>query len=724
MDKGIYRYHIDTKTVDPQRLLPDYYISFYLEDSEGNLWLGTFKKGLLRIPNQALLDFRNNDFVNKNKPMALSAGGGDTLYALTGEGQLYLVDEQNAVTPLALAKKDPQNRLQYVAASQRLYFNDTYYDLEKKQFVPIVTVAIKSTQVIPPNNLLLGDYTGILLYSTDEKPATLQKELDNYEFLFAPVKVENKPETINLGRISEAHYQASGQRFWIGASSQLFVLEKGDTTKLTHHQQPIVALSVTSWNDTAYVATADEILVFAGTTYTETLKAGNVPLLHKIRRIEQRDGRLYVMSSEGFQCIDLITKTAHTLTLSDGLLSNKILDFALLEHCCYLLTSQGLQKIPYELLKQPLAPLKAVFESIYVDQQLVDKELVGNFAYYQNELEANFDLYYLRDRSQVVYQYRLLGVDKKWIQLPVGQHQIRYNALGAGHYQLQLQALDKKRWTAPIAYYSFYIALPFWQTWWFISLCIVGVVLLVSLFFLLRIRLLKQQNKLLLDKKAIEKQLVESQQSALRSQMNPHFLFNALNSIQEMIMINDKKSASNYLGKFADLMRLYLNQSREESITLAEELEALTLYLELEQVRFEDSLTIKLEVSPTLSPDVFTLPPMLIQPYVENAFKHGLLHLSTNRHLYIGFVLEEKEQLLCCTIRDNGVGRATSGRIKHAQKVHHSSFASSATQRRLELLNYNKKKLITATIKDLTNEAGHAVGTEVNLCIPLDWEVE
>ena len=220
----------------------------------------------------------------------------------------------------------------------------------------------------------------------------------------------------------------------------------------------------------------------------------------------------------------------------------------------------------------------------------------------------------------------------------------------------------------------------------------------------------------------MEKELIESRQTALRSQMNPHFLFNALNSIQEMIMVNEKKLAGQYLGKFADLMRMYLNQSRKNTIALSEELEALNLYLDLEKVRFEDSLRIYYEVAPDLDVDNIIIPPMLIQPYVENAFKHGLLHRQYNRLLKIKFDYQSSPKILLCTIEDNGVGREKSAEINLQRALYHESFSSSATQKRLELLNYNKKHPIVVVLEDLKDESsGDAIGTRVVLQIPLDW---
>ena len=160
---------------------------------------------------------------------------------------------------------------------------------------------------------------------------------------------------------------------------------------------------------------------------------------------------------------------------------------------------------------------------------------------------------------------------------------------------------------------------------------IVGLLIIgsfTSFLFFTRFRV-QQQNKLLAAKVTtieFEKDKTRMELTALKSQMNPHFIFNALNSIQEFIILNDKKKANQFMGKYADLVRSTLDMSDKESITLEEEVKSLELYLELEKLRFEDNFSYSIDVSGDLVEKNYKLPAMLIQPYVENAIKHGLLH--------------------------------------------------------------------------------------------------
>jgi hypothetical protein len=216
---------------------------------------------------------------------------------------------------------------------------------------------------------------------------------------------------------------------------------------------------------------------------------------------------------------------------------------------------------------------------------------------------------------------------------------------------------------------------------------------------------------------AIEKQYRDSELKALKAQMNPHFIFNALNSIQEYIILNQKNLAGDYLGKFADLMRTYLHHSDAGFITVEEEVESLHMYLELEALRFEDTLRYSIDIEKAFKNMTIKIPTMLIQPYIENALKHGLLHRLEDRKLQVSFA-QKDDSTIVCIIKDNGVGRKKAEEIKAQSNALHKSFATKATENRLQLLNFGKDKKIGVTIEDLLHDDLTAAGTKVTLNIP------
>jgi tetratricopeptide (TPR) repeat protein len=257
-----------------------------------------------------------------------------------------------------------------------------------------------------------------------------------------------------------------------------------------------------------------------------------------------------------------------------------------------------------------------------------------------------------------------------------------------------------------------------------IGTLLIGSLLLISLLFYFgRFKAKKQAELTLVELKdtqkrlALEKQYRDSELKALKSQMNPHFIFNVLNSIQEYIILNKKDLAGDYLGKFSDLIRTYLHHSDKGSISIQEEIDSLKTYLDLECLRFEDKLQCDFKVEKDINADVLYIPTMLIQPYIENALKHGLLHKKTGRKLNITFSKSDNKNIEC-VIEDNGVGRKKSKEYLEKRSKLHKSFAAKATKERLDLLNFGKDKKIGVEIIDLVNDENIGIGTKVILHIP------
>jgi tetratricopeptide (TPR) repeat protein len=207
----------------------------------------------------------------------------------------------------------------------------------------------------------------------------------------------------------------------------------------------------------------------------------------------------------------------------------------------------------------------------------------------------------------------------------------------------------------------------------------------------------------------------ESELKAIKAQMNPHFIFNALNSIQEMFFIGDKRLANEHLGKFSQLTREILKASGKQFISLSEEMEMLTKYLELEGLRFEKDFSFSIQSNNDEASDDILLPPMLLQPYIENAIRHGLLHQKGEKTIAIHFNFDENKKLLTCVIQDNGIGRNASTEINKNRKQLHESFSTSANEKRLELLNQNRDEKIGVWYEDLIP------GTKVIVTIPVNF---
>ena len=209
----------------------------------------------------------------------------------------------------------------------------------------------------------------------------------------------------------------------------------------------------------------------------------------------------------------------------------------------------------------------------------------------------------------------------------------------------------------------------------------------------------------------IEKQLFDLEQKALQLQMNPHFIFNSLNSIQSFIVNNDSDRATLYLAKFAQLMRLILANSREQFVPVKDEIKVLTYYMDIENLRFDNKFDYKIIVDPGIDDDFVGIPPMIIQPYVENAILHGIIHKKGKGNISV--VLSLKEDNILCIVEDDGVGREKAMEIKNNSGLKHKSRGMIITKERLEILSKQIKGQISVNVSDMKDESGAISGTRV-----------
>ncbi|MEO5943776.1 MAG: histidine kinase [Ferruginibacter sp.] len=263
----------------------------------------------------------------------------------------------------------------------------------------------------------------------------------------------------------------------------------------------------------------------------------------------------------------------------------------------------------------------------------------------------------------------------------------------------------------------------------YILLSIAGAFVLIGIFIFRNINLKRKNEKQQLEhalafqqlqsKKAtveFQQQATELEMQALRAQMNPHFIFNCLSSINRFILINKTEEASDYLTKFSRLIRMALHNSEKPLITLESELEALRLYLDLERLRFKNAFDYSFTFINTIDINTLYIPPMLIQPFTENAIWHGLMHKKAPGSLEIQLCAANK--ILTCTIIDNGIGRNMAATLKSRSAEKNKSMGVNITSGRLALLNQSKNEEAFLKIEDLVDGEGNGNGTKVILTIP------
>jgi ligand-binding sensor domain-containing protein len=324
---------------------------------------------------------------------------------------------------------------------------------------------------------------------------------------------------------------------------------------------------------------------------------------------------------------------------------------------------------------------QSIFDTPYGDHKGLSDTIL--LPYDENSISFEFDAVFLNDPQSVNYQYKLF-LDERSLPQFNNLSAVQYSNLEPGDYRLEVRAYRQDFYSQPIIIH-FKIKLPYWRTSIFILSCVVGGLLMFALTIWL---IYRRVQKKLADEKSkleIERNLAELEQKALRLQMNPHFLFNILNSVQYLIQENDQQKARYALGKFAKLMRQILENSREKLISIDDELSTIQNYIALEKLTTSTDFDFEVDIEDELDTLEEILPPLMIQPFVENAIIHAFKGLNRKAQITISF--KETEEYIEIEVRDNGIGREQAKLNRAQVETYHKSQALNVTQERLSNLN-------------------------------------
>jgi len=340
------------------------------------------------------------------------------------------------------------------------------------------------------------------------------------------------------------------------------------------------------------------------------------------------------------------------------------------------------------------------------------KQFFGSIQLMPNERSFLFSMssFDYNQLEEVTFAYKLEPLDKDW-RLAGKSNEADYANIAGGTYYLKVRARNKGgNWTEGPLDLKIVVAKHFWETWWFILLSLALLAWATYIIYIGRINSIKKVEKL---RASYEIKMNELENSALRTQMNPHFIFNSLNTINSFINRNESIKANQYISKFSKLIRLILDHSRQKKILLQDELEVVKLYIQIEQIRFDNHFGYHIEVADELLTDELLIPPLIVQPFVENAILHGLLPLGKGGELRLKLLFQD--DMVQCLIEDNGIGRALSAKQKQFSPVRHKSHGMEITLKRIEL--FNKEHGINKAVEviDKTTEAHGETGTRVLL---------
>ena len=713
---GIYAFDENLNPLFQNRVLyKDHFISAVFQDQENNIWLGTFNNGLLFIPNTNLLTIRSDK--QKDNYAVVNTLDNKNFLIGTYNGAIYSIDET------LNTKKIYQNEIK----------SDLTFPLEGS---PYFITQSKSNSMILKNRLKDASIHRTLLSACKKViplgerkyiiisqlwVSLLELHPDSDEFNRNPIRTQKR--LLKLYRSTTGIVDSTQQYLYIcnGKGVVRYDLEKllnstilkgiPNIPKNTYQkhflykENNFVATSIAPLHDGFAIGTLNHGVLFLQNDSIVPYSQLNSSLNSLvIKKIKYQNNQLYISTDSSFEIWDLHNNSMQKLNSAEGITNSTVRDFALTNKLLCLITPNGLQVIELDNIKSDKSLPKQYSIQTLVNGTPVSLQEHQEFKSHENHLLFSVfaPSFLLKDLIQ--YKYRLSGVDKKWQYQQFSENEIEYKSLPPGEYlfELSLVADNKEQVLTPI---QFSILPPIWLRPWFITLS--SLFFLGLVFIIYKIALKKQSQKT-----EREKQLVQFKLRAIQSQMNPHFIFNALNSIQDFVLQGDIENSYDYINDFSDLTRKTLSYSNLDFIDLKEEIEVLQLYLTLEQLRFKKDFSFTMDNRVTQS---IKLPPMIIQPFVENAIVHGLFHSENSKKLNITF--EYKEHLIC-TIKDNGIGRKKAEEILKRQRRKHESFSSKAIRNRLNIFNELYKKDFKIVYNDLYKDS-EPIGTEVVLTIPV-----
>jgi ligand-binding sensor domain-containing protein len=440
--------------------------------------------------------------------------------------------------------------------------------------------------------------------------------------------------------------------------------------------------------------------------------------------LEDNNQNLWLSTNDGISKFNINTETFVNYDIKDGVQGSEFNGNAILKTNdgeFYFGGMNGFNAFyPQEIRQNKYIPPIVITSfkifNEYHKTEIRDGDTI-TLSYKDNFFSFEFSALDYSNPAKNKYAYKLENYDKEWIYCDANRRFADYTKVNPGTYKFCVKGTNRDGvWNDDGISVTIIISPPWWATWTFRILFILFVIISTWYFLSRRFRQIRKKHEIEKKVLEIEKQLFDLEQKSLRLQMNPHFIFNSLNSIQSFIINNDSDKATLYLAKFAQLMRLILANSSEPFVPVKDELKALVYYMDIENLRFDNKFDYSIHVDPEIDDDFIGIPPMIIQPYVENAILHGIINKHGRGKLSVK--LSMKDDSIYCVVEDDGVGRTKAEEIKSRSGLTHKPRGMIITKERLEILNKQVKGKISVNVIDLTDENGEAAGTKVEITIP------
>jgi ligand-binding sensor domain-containing protein len=679
-------------------------------DNENNLWICTLGDGVYRVPS---FTYRNMNFDGKNEIFSLIKTG-NQLIAGSDFSKMYSMPVHQADSgysisdfsrfvaasdnPVSLLTK--RNRVYALLADQSdLYIGTDAFLLKKTGTAPPVFAEIHPVKDIDVtgNRMMVCTGYGVLLL--DKKDMSVKDTLLR--------------QRATCGTIYHGDYyigtlggliKISSATKTITALYNLFPSFKGRITALKR-----------GMNDDLWIATSGSGLVhFKNNKIAGTIKEKDGLTSDICTSLFIDNDLVWLGTNNGLNRIETVKEKPGItkFTSANGLGADFINAVLATDSNVYVGTAAGLTMFSKNILAEKSVCILHILQ-VSENNRKLKKDSSYSFSHNALNIQIDFTAISFKSAGDITYYYQLKGLDDKWNTTTTNS--INFPTLQPADYTLLLKAINKFGVESDTKTISITIRPPWWQTWLFRIIALAAIGLLVFFIYRYNISNIKRKEE---SRREVESRFAALEQRALQAQMNPHFIFNALNSIQTFILNLDAEGANNYLTNFASLIRQTLENSMQPLITVASELKYLETYLGLEKLRFRNKLAYKIHIDEAIDQNNTLLPGMLLQPYIENSIRHGIQHRKDDNGLILLNITKTPDKSVLYAINDNGVGRKRSGELKSSRHIEYQSRGTSINEKRIAAINNQFKTNIRVNIEDILDENGMVAGTSVTILIP------
>lgn len=711
--KGAELFEARQQYQNPKRFLNTCSVSGITCDNEGGLWFTTLENGIYYLPPSFGFSFDTRHGLPVSKTEQI-LNIDDHAVMLLSDKSVYVKQKGNApVTPVL---NNNWKGIQYILHNAP----GTVYFSVLKSFPTKADLSLPFKK----NNIFMGKKKlyagkefiwGIHGASLSKHNAENGKEIEQFSF----------DSIAQLTCVIESH----NEDVLVGTLKGLYLCRQGEKRALKQYH-PALGNRISDIRrlDSSHLLICTigaGLLLFDENNYMQVVQYSvkdGLPSRMCNRVLPENDSTVWVATNRGLCCIQNIKKKSragiYTADVHDGIISNEIYDLCIIGNELWLATAAGVSVLSKSFLLNHVSDIPLYIEQVAVNGKIIGKNDNNHFPHHQNNISISFTGINYQYAERLMYKYRLKGIDENWSYTQ--NRNVIFNTLSPGSYIFEFKAIAPNlQESVASATYSFTITPAFWQTWWFRLMIILAGITGISLFVQYRIQTVRKQAWL-------NNELDRFRDKALRDQMNPHFIYNSLNSIQNYILKNDSRSSAFFLSTFSRLMRLTFNNTSLDRVSLEKDLEALVLYTEMENLGFREKFTFIVNQNLPVDASRVKVPPMILQPFVENAILHGLLAKNSAGNIWLDITYQNDSLSIC--IRDNGIGREEARVIKEKKSKYHtgngerSSSGTAATQTRIEKCWGRNPDKAHFFITDLYDESGHAAGTCVNFCLPLRYD--